>query len=222
VNIELLTPLKLSGHQQTLYKGLVDKDQRLADIYLGSLTVLAHTGNPDRLALAAHGVRELIEKIPRFVDVQVKAQTESLKVKVRDLEDCWQTTLRNTACYKGGTWGDCIDSALSKMLKRLQAFFEWFNEHQPRRKAEIAATLQELEGSGRILPKLLEDLSIRDWDEIRDFFQGVCHHRKLTTPEEFSRRLDELERFLLDRLLPQTFADFDRIDEIIREGESDA
>ncbi len=222
VDVEQPKPLKLSGQQQALYNALLEKDQGLTKMYYGALIMINHNNNPDHLALAAHGIRELMEKIPAFVDVQIKAQTESLKVKVFELENSWVATLRNTKCYKSQKWSDQIDMPLSKLLERLYAFFEWFDEHHPRRKAEIIATLRGLDNSGRKLPEHLEELNAKTWDETRDFFQSVSHHRKFTTAEEFGQRLNVLERFLLDRLHPKTFADIDAIDEIIREGESDA
>ena len=54
------TPLELSGQQRALYEALSGKDERLAGMYLGSLLVLRQIENPDLLALAAHGLRELM------------------------------------------------------------------------------------------------------------------------------------------------------------------
>lgn len=214
--------ITLSGQQLALYRALSEKKQRLADIYLGALTVLRQTTNPDRIALAGHGLRELIEKIPAFVDITIKAQKENLGAKVRELEGRWETTVKSTECYKRAKWGGLIDGPLARLLKRLQNFFEWFNEHHPRRKAEIAATLKRLDSSRRALPASLEELNIQEWGKIRDFFVDVAHHRKPdTTEEEFNQWLDALEIFLLDRLRPRTFADIESIDEIIKEGESD-
>lgn len=66
----------LTGQQRALYEALLDlgsaaKDEnpRMAKMYFGAVLVLRQIGNPDRLALAAHGLRELMEKMPRFLDV---------------------------------------------------------------------------------------------------------------------------------------------------------
>src|SRR5208337_1047836 len=107
-----------------------------------------------------------------------------------------------------------------KFLNKVEEFFEWFGTHHPRRKAEIDETLYKLEGSELRLPPALQKLNVDYWDEIRDYFQAIAHHRKETNIEEFKSFLAALERFLLDRLFPRTFADFEEIDEIIREGES--
>ena len=214
--------MQLSGQQLTLYRALLEKDQKLANMYEGTLIVLNHNENPDHLALAAHGARELMEKLPSFVNVPIKAQNESLKSKVNNLDNIWQNTLQNSQSYNSQTWEGEIDRPLDNLLKRLHLFFEWFANHHPRRKEEVAETLRRLDISGRTLPNPLEKLNIKAWFEIRTFFQGVSHHQKHTTTDEFGQWLEALERFLIDRLHPQTFTDFNKIDEIIQEGESDA
>jgi exoribonuclease II len=82
--------------------------------------------------------------------------------------------------------------------------------------------LQQLDEPNRYLPPAIADLRIDEWDKIRDYFVNVAHHSREATNEEFAGWQDTLERFLLDRLKPRTFVDFDMIDEIIREGENDA
>ena len=214
--------MQLSGQQSTLYIALLEKDQKLADMYMGTLIVLNHNENPDHLAHAAHGVRELMEKLPSFVNVPIKAQSESLKSKIIELETIWLSTLEKSQSYNNQIWEGDIDPRLHKLLNKVHLFFEWFTNHYPRRKAEVAKTLRGLDVSGRTLPIPLEDLNIKTWFGIRDFCQSVAHHRKYTTKDEFGQWLEALERFLLDRLRPRTFTDFDKIDEIIRESESDA
>src|SRR5208283_3153509 len=112
------------------------------------------------------------------------------------------------------------DGLIANLLKRLEEFFEWFKTHHPRRKAEIDEILYKLEGSELRSPQVLRKQNVDYWDEMRNYFQSIAHHGKETTMEDFENRLAALEKFLLDRLSPQTFADFDEIDQIIREGES--
>lgn len=122
VDVGKSRPLRLSGQQQALYNALLEKDQGLTNMYYGALMMLNHNSNPDNLALAAHGVRELMEKIPVFVDVQIKAQTESLKGKVLELENFWTATLRKTKCYKSQKWSGQIDVPLLECSKDFTYF----------------------------------------------------------------------------------------------------
>jgi hypothetical protein len=163
-----------------------------------------------------------MEKIPAYLDVQTRAHQESLTSKVRDLEDRWQNTIATSACYDDGIWTGEIDRPLLQLLETLQRLFDWLSEHRPRRRIEVSRILQRLDGSDHILPATLEDLEVDRWMRIREFFLSVAHHGQQVTQDEFERWLDALERFLLDRLRPRTFADFDAIDDIIKEGEGSA
>lgn len=216
-------PPSMSAQQLALHEALGERAEELARMYIGALVVLANPNNPDRLPQAAHSLRELMEKIPRYIAVEIRAESESLRVKVRELEGRWNSTVENSMCYDGGNWTGSIDRHLRRLLQRgLQPFFNWFNEHHPRRRVETAAVLRQLDGSGRTLPARLENLEVKGWMAIREYFQAVAHHGRQPPEEDFRTWIDALERSLLDRLRPRTFADFDAIDDIIREGESDA
>jgi hypothetical protein len=89
-----------SGQQERLVHALQLKDGMLADMYLGALRVLSDDTNPDRFALAAHELRELMEKIPQWLDFPIRREEgrKSLKERVRDLCVQWNSTLKRTAC----------------------------------------------------------------------------------------------------------------------------
>ena len=213
------TPLVLSGQQRALYDALMEKDRRLANMYLGTLVVLSSNGNPDQLALAAHGLRELMEKAARSLNVPTEAHQEKLKDKVVNLENRWTRTLQNTKCHHDQNWVGIIDTPLCNLLQEVGGFFQWFGEHHPRRREETRAFQRRLDGSGLDLPPDLEKKNIDYWMDALGYFVGVAHHSRETGREEFDRRTDEMECFLIDRMRPQTFRDMEAIDDIIREAE---
>jgi hypothetical protein len=212
----------MSVQQLALHEALEERATELARMYIGALIVLSNPDNPDRLPQAAHSLRELMEKIPRYLAVETRASRGNLKDEARKLEERWNNTVENSACYDDGNWNGSIDRHLQRLLQRLQQFFDWFDEHHPLRRTETATVLRQLDGSGRTLPARLEDQEVKGWLAIRDYFVSVSHHRTPPPEEDFRARMDALERFLLDRLRPRTFADFDVIDDIIQEGEGDA
>jgi len=192
-------------------------------MYIGALTVLNETSNLDRFAQSAHSLRELMEKLPRLLDVPLEAQKENLKSKVREIENAYLNTQKQTHCFTVmNGWDGYIDGHLRKFLSDLKGFFDWFGSHHPRRRDEFHHFLTCLDGSGRDLPKPLASLNVDDWDKKRDFFQSVAHHRKIVNEQEFLQCMDALERFLLDRLEPRTFDDFAEIDALIEEGGNNA
>lgn len=211
--------LLLTGQQQTLLTALVEKDSQLAKIYLGAVHVLHQDGNPDREALAAHAMRELMEKLPQFIDVPTAEKPKkpaSLNVKVRELSDHWAGV---SAEIINGT---VITPKLRRFHIKVKNFFDWFEQSFPKRREQTAAALRGLDVTGRSLPTPIQELHIKHWGLCNGFFQSVSHHGRLCSQEEFSSWLDELERFLLDRMRPRTFETFSALDSIIAEGETDA
>ena len=204
------------GQQRALLSALEERNRLLGTMYLGGLTVLADTSNPDRFSLCAHALRELMEKLPEYLDVPTPAHKESLKQKVIEIESAYGGMSKKTACAhveKG--WDGPIDAHLRKFLLGLAKFLEWFATHHPRRQAELHGTLRRLDGSGRELPLPLESLNADAWSKMREYFQAVSHHRKQGDDREFASWVDALERFLLDRFLPRTFDDLAEIDAIL-------
>lgn len=212
--------LNLLPQQSALQKALEQRDHRLGRYYLGALWVLADKDNPDRIHLAAHGIRELMEKLPEYLDVPSEAQREALKPMVREVEDSWSAVRARSACFSSGKWDGAIDGPLRKLLVQLDAFFSWFVDHHPRRKQEMHLALVRIEGSGRSLPPTLADLNIKAWEAIRDFFVNVAHHRNEPADAELMLWLDSLERFLLERMVPRTFDVMSEVDALIEGAES--
>ena len=213
---------QLEPHQGEILKGLMSMNKALGLMYLGALRVLHDGRNPDRLALAAHSMRELMEKLPRHPNTEVKSGNISLKEKVRQLEENWNECCKNSKCYdsKNSHWSGVIDKHLEKLLRALYEFFIWVKKHRPRRKEEIADVLRKLDPLKIPLPDPIESLRIREWIEIKEFFINVSHHRQDTELSEFKKWLYALERILLDFLYPRVTEDAREIDKIIEEVEA--
>lgn len=213
--------VELSGERLALYEALFRRSERIARMYLGAHSALKDTLNPERFALAAHAIRELMEKVPEIVAVSTPAHSESLGAKVADLEQSYQRIASNSK-LKPPKWDGETDGPIGDFLEKVKAFFEWKKEHMPRRRQEIANTMRALDGPGRAVPSDLEKLAVEEWLEVKEYFINVSHHQ---TPDpaadEFDTRLTALERILLRKLNPPTFADFDALDAIINAGEAD-
>ena len=209
-----------SGRQATVIRALAEIDNGLSAMYTGAINRMNRGGNPDRHAQAAHSLRELMEKLPEHLNVPTNARKETLKAKARECEDAFNNAQRRSGCYGvSGGWTGEIDQHLRKMLQRMEKCFQWFGEHAPRRREEARGALRQLDGTGRPPPEPLEDLNIAYWERIRDYFQRVAHHRVTTTDDEMWKWIVQLEDFLLDRLVPRTFEDFDEIDSLIGDEE---
>jgi len=196
---------------------LQERDDRLGVMYIGALQVLRQRENPDRFALCAHGIREILEKLPEYLDLPLERKDASLTAKVRELQNAWSKVAREA---DGAEW---MTKGVERFLKVVVAqFFAWFERHQPKRVDRVKKIFRGLDPGAGQLPPPIEDLRLKEWDRFNDYFQDVSHHRVLTTDAEIENWLTALERFLLDRLKPRTFEDHAEIDKLIAEGEADA
>lgn len=213
----LRAALTLTGSQRVLRSRLAALNGNLERMYIGGLTVLQDETNPDRFALAAHALRELLEKLPAHFDVPQKKSKERINDKLINLAQQWGHA-RKSGCHKDGTWDGAIDKRLRSFLEHVKSFFDWHERHHPSRNAEAADALRRLDATGRRLPPPLENLNLKFLEEIRSFFVKVSHHGCVVEFAEFAHWLDALERFLLDRLSPRTFDDHEELDRLMSEG----
>lgn len=210
----------LSGRQRALFQGLGKKDSHLASMYLGALLVLRHTSNPDRIAQAAHALRELLEKLPRILDMPFQAKPPSMMDKIRPLEKTWSKAKTESSGLKTNPRSDIIDTPLRKFLDEAEKFFSWLASDRPTRRQQAAIVVRGLDPLKKALPQTIESLHVEEWDSYRNHFELVSHHQIVEELEEFMKWVDGVERYLLDRLIPRTFDDFAALDAIIGEGET--
>ena len=205
--------IQLDGGARSLFEALAEIKQDLANMYLGALDIAARPGNPDNLALAAHGMRELIEKLPRYLDVPVEApKTQGLLARVRELTDAW-FHLGDKAVDD-----DKLTGHGRKLLAALGKFCEGVAADFPSRKKQTATVLRSLDPHPIKLPPPIETLHVQEWGKIEGFFIGVAHHTRTCTEDEFQQYVRALERFLVERLRPRTFDDFAAIDDLLGGG----
>ncbi|MGA9107735.1 MAG: hypothetical protein WB359_20520, partial [Bryobacteraceae bacterium] len=113
--------LKLSPTQQGLFEALVDKRGPLGEWYRAAIAVINDDALPDRLALAAHALREVMEKLPG--DGIRTDRGADLPTKVRSLRQPW-----DHACQahhgRATTWNGAIGDPLREFLVVMEEFFD--------------------------------------------------------------------------------------------------
>ncbi|MEV4704647.1 hypothetical protein [Actinoplanes sp. NPDC049316] len=210
--------LRLTGQQRALVEALESLETRLKRMYLGSLIALRQAENTERFVQAAHTLREMINLVPESLGFVSSGKQDRLGDKLQKPELKWKGAVDRSKCNSDGQWTGEIDQPLRQALIALDEFFSWKAENRPKRRDELAATLRRMDASGRDVPGPLAAIAASEWDITRDYFISVCHYRKDPEEAEFYAYLDSLERFMLDRLRPRTFADFDVVDQIIEEA----
>jgi hypothetical protein len=160
-----------------------------------------------------------MEKLPAYMDVAVPAHAQSLTSEAKNAKDVWTRAANLSPCRQpDGSWAGAVDAHLQKGIRAIETLFAWIEANKPRRRDEIDQALTRLDPAGRALPTPLQDLNIQQWETMRDFFVPVSHHKKEYPVEEFSRWVEALERFLLERLVPRTFDEQDELDQILKEA----
>jgi hypothetical protein len=189
-------------------------------MYLGSLDVF-HSNNIEKYPLAAHGFRELMITMAEVLNVEQPEHGRSLGVEVSNLQSRWQAMTNKSDCYRNDSWSGEIDAPFQTFLNKLSRFFEWWEEHRPKRKSEAAKMLDAMDPARAQSPAPLQDLNIEYWSKIRDFFTKLAHHGPEPKEREFEQYAAALERFLIDRLIPRTFDDLNDIDRLLARSKSD-
>ena len=208
---------ELSEKQKALYIELKKLDSLLGQMYLGALMVLSQSTNPDRFALASHGLRELMEKLPNYLNVPTKKGHNQLYEKVTNLASSWKQVTGQKV--KTGQSDIGINPHTKTFNNNLKEFFDWFKDYFPTRKTIASQLLVAFDPLGYPLPIPIEKLRIQEWQEFDRTFQKLSHHNSETDEKKYFQCVSAFEKFLLDQLRPRTFEDHSDIDKVIQEGE---
>jgi hypothetical protein len=147
-------PFQFSGRQQLIHESLAQKSQQMAGLYESALRVYADKGNPARIILAAHSMREMMGGLPKVLDLPVLAEQGRLRDQVQALEYKWNGAA-SSGCHQNGKWSGEIDGRLRKLLQGLHNFFQWCAENLPNRRDVAAQLFRKTDPSGLPLPETL-------------------------------------------------------------------
>lgn len=213
------TPVALTGRQLALFNALSAKNARLGSMYLGALRVFADESNPDRLALAAHGLRELMEKMGPALGVSGAMRGVGMTQKVQALRKVWVASCEASVSFSDGQWGgEVIDDPLRDYLGTSDDLFRSMPEEARSRRSAAEEVLRHMDPLQGEMPEPIAAERVREWMDTWKFFERVCHHGE-ATEGQFDTRLDAFETLLQGYLVPETFGVHDDLDAIIEEGE---
>ncbi len=213
-------PLLLSSRQLAVHRALLETSQDVATKYLGAVHVIG-SDNPDRWSLAAHAMRELLDKLPGVVGVDAGGGF-SLGGRVGDLRSDWKQAIQNSTCTEdGSSWTGTIDSALGRLLRRLKKFFDDERSARMPNRERARTFIRQTDPLEWALPRTVEDARIKVWEQCKGYFSAVSHHDPRVNAAEVSLYMARVEGFLLDHLRPSTTSDQATILSIITEAEQD-
>ncbi len=205
--------LRLGPTQQALLEALIDQRPEFGEWYRAAVAAVNDAGLPDRLALAAHALREVMEKLPG--DGVRLDRGADLPTKVRRLRPPWDQA-RSEDQRNGGTWNGEIRVSLRAFLETMQTFFDCQDELVMTRRETTVRFLRGLEVAPAGLPDDVREENAKQWMRFHRYFDGVAHHG---TVEErgFREQVGRWEAFLSSRLILRPTDDFGTIDALVQE-----
>ena len=188
--------------------------------YHAAIVILNDNGLPDRLSLASHALRELVEKLPSD-DMAVDMEAD-LNAKVNALRSTWEEAITEERRRGGEQWGDGVGKALRAFLDAVAELFRGREGIGAGRRDQAVRFLNRLDVPAIPLPADVQRQNAQDWMRLRAYFNDFSHHRFVEEERVFQERVMQLESFLSARLVPRPTDDFAAIDALLEEKEHDA
>jgi hypothetical protein len=211
----------LTESQDRLCQLLFEKNQLLSNMYKGSLLILSQLDNPDHLALAAHGMRELMEKFPIIADVPVESANNNM---LRDIVNkiIWEfkKMVSRSDCYRNGEWEGTIDGHLNRFLSVLNNDLTQNDTLTSPRRDQGRKMIRSLTDTKYPTAEAIEQHILTRWKELRGYFTGVAHHSTQTTYEEMIEKLQRLNQLIFELLRPKIAESLNELDRLIQEAEA--
>ena len=211
-NPDVYKPLVLTSKQREVWdilENIQTEEYPLSDWYIGALYALNNHYNPDRIAQAAHSLRELLEKLPWVIHgSDVKAKVPGFAEKRNIINE---RILRAKKRYPEGWKGKPIDKNLAKLLTDFEEYLEL--NRQPTRREQIQRTVATIDPMVNSLDGETQEAKRNQYYYLWDQLEGFAHHNPDVV--EFNKCLEELENTVCDLLAPRTAQDQKEIQTIL-------
>ena len=209
----------LSDQQQQLYEELQERDKLLAQMYFSAIWVLSDSENPESVPQSAYSMREMLSHLVDYKPLDVHSE-------VNGIQGLWDKAIKGPQLTCDLDWKGKISEPLSAFLKGMAGFFGSYKGRPTMTKA-ADQFLRKEQHSASYYPEYLHRKRRKRLLVAYSYFNGVLHHGKRVSRNEFEEELRSTETLLLGLFLPSLFLpklteDFDSLDALIREGEDDA
>ena len=202
-----------------LLEALREKDARIATIYEAVVHVIGSDDVPDQLSLAAHAMRELMERLPLAFDLPTDEKSQLFN-RLDELEHVLVQAQIKSACRVTDGWQGSIDGPVAKVLAAVEELVDDRRRFWPSRTETAVELMNRLEPTLARRSTTLVKTDADVWLEMRRYFESVSHHHHVfeslaTTAPEFDDRVRTIEVLILNKLRPPTTADFQEIDRLM-------
>lgn len=199
-NDQLMSPV-LDATQQQVLRALRAKQTDkfpLGDWYLGALYALQNKYNPDRIAQAAHSLRELLEKLP-IVVCKSDIELPNFKEMRKNIYKRW---IEDKERYDGKWRDKKIDNQLDKTLQEIDEYLE--RNQSPTRIEQIQSAMRENDPMADIsnpkIQKARDDQLRKLWNKLQSF----VHHGRNLEEQSFMECFSAVDQIIFEQLAPIT------------------
>jgi len=164
--------------------------------YQGALEII-NSQSPDKIAQAAHSLRELCDELPSAI-----AQIPKFVNPISAVKPFGSHFFEvKSQSYSGGWEGNVINQPLDEMLLRFEKIFS-----EPARSKRLGRALTATDPQANALSKDWQRERDKVFEDLYGFFQNVAHHNFSPTEAVLKEKLKLFEALLLNYLTPCTEA----------------
>lgn len=211
-------PAHLDVRQLEVWRALRSKAKpkfRFHEWYVGAIGAVASPPdlNPDRLAHAGNSLREILEKLPRALDTEIRGPDRNVFLQSRSAVAA--AVVRAKQDYTAGWAGD-ITQNLAAALQEMDRYLQLCGS--PTRAERTFGGLAKLDPMIQALPGALQQRKLRRYGQIAKQLEQFTHHQCEPDDQEFRDCLAQTEDLILDLLAPITADDQDELLALISKG----
>ena len=201
-NHQPMSPLVLDARQQQVLDALREKETDkypLGDWYSGALYALQNKYNPDRIAQAAHSLRELLEKLPRVVRESDVVRSPGFADMRRGIYKRW---IKDKKRYDGKWKDKKIDDQLDKTLRKVDRYLEL--NQMPTRREQIQSAIGQIDPLIDMFDPEIQKAKRDHFHKVWMELEGIAHHRSNPDEQRFRECFSVIDQIILDLLAPIT------------------
>ena len=216
-------PLRLTPQQQRVLESLIDRETEkypLSRWYLGALYALSHDQNPDRVAQAAHSLRELLEKLPLVIvglDTHRRPHQKPESTFPQMRSKIEEHILRYKECHPGEWEGQKIDNNLAAALGITESYIAL--NKQPTRRERMQMSVSAIDPMVDRFDKQTGERKRNQLYHLWIKLENFAHHGRIQNTDEFHKYLKKLENAVIDLLAPITAENQYEIQSILKNAD---
>jgi hypothetical protein len=146
-------------------------DDSLNGMYLAAFECLDNISSIEKYVLAAHCLRELIEKLPQKLIENNNKSSYKMKDEVIQLKIYWDNLYYKLGSNNISNLSELFRKETTEYLKRSKVFFDKFQNYKPPKNQQRIKIFNTLGEQDQKPPNAIENNWLDIWKECDEYFQ---------------------------------------------------